>query len=332
MRAELESFKKALPEGYPFLHVIADVERPVDLKQALRGDPYNLGDPVPRRFLSALSEGELISLRTGSGRLELAEAIANPRNPLTARVMVNRIWQHHFGEGIVRTLSNFGKIGDRPSHPELLDYLATRFVESGWSIKAMHREIMLSSAYGLSSESSAENVAVDPDNRLFWRANRRRMEIEAIRDSILYVSGKLDLTMGGPPFEWEKGSDRRTVYGKISRHRLERMLTLFDFPAPDITCEQRVATNVAPQKLFFLNSDLVTEQARNLSERLHREAPDDPARVRRAYRLLYGREVSGPELRKALTFLGGGEPDGADLAWGRYAQVLLSSNEFSFLD
>jgi hypothetical protein len=331
MRAELAALKKALPEKYPYLHVIADVENTVDLKQALRGDPYNLGDPISRHFLTILSNGNPVPLRTGSGRLELAEVIASPQNPLTARVMVNRIWQHHFGTGIVRTPSNFGKIGDRPSHPELLDYLATRFVESGWSIKAMHREIMLSATYALSDDNSPEDAAADPDNRLFWRANRERLDVEALRDSILFVAGKLDLTMGGPAFDWDKGSNRRTIYGKVSRQRMERMLTLFDFPSPDITCEQRIATNVPPQKLFFLNSDLVREGAQELTANVLAQ-PDDAARIRQVYLRLYGREVRPFELQRGLEFLRAAEAGGLDLAWQRYAQVLISSNEFSFID
>ena len=331
MRAELKSLKSDLPERYPFLHVIADIDNPADLKQALRGDPYNLGDPVPRRFLSILSDGAPAPFHNGSGRLELAEAIANPGNPLTARVMVNRIWQHHFGSGIVRTPSNFGLVGDRPSHPELLDYLASRFVETHWSVKAMHREMMLSAAYALSSETSAENAATDPENRFFWRGNRRRLDVEALRDNILFVAGKLDLRLGGPAFGWDKPSARRTLYGKVSRFRLDRMLSLFDFPDSNATSEQRVATNVPPQKLFFLNSELVTETAKALSARLHEEAPEDAARVERAYQLLFGRAPSAYEKERGTAFLSGA---GADLsiAWQQYAQMLLSSNEFSFVD
>jgi hypothetical protein len=264
--------------------------------------------------------------------MELANAIADPRNPLTARVMVNRIWQHHFGAGIVRTPSNFGKVGSRPTHPELLDYLAAKFVESGWSVKAIHREIMLSSVYALSSDSAAANEAADPDNSLLWRANRRRLEVEALRDSLLFVSGKLDLTLGGPSFEWDKGSNRRTVYGKISRLRPERMLTLFDFPVPDMTSEQRASTNVPPQRLFFLNSDLVAQAARDLSARLREDVLGDTPRIRRAYKLLFGREASALELEKGLAFLHADEPADANSVWQRYTQVLLSSNEFSFLD
>jgi hypothetical protein len=330
MRRKLEALKKALPERYPFLHTVSDVDRPMDLKQALRGDPYNLGDAIPRHFLSILSNGDPQLLGNGSGRLELAEAIASPRNPLTARVMVNRIWQHHFGAGIVRTPSNFGKIGDRPSNPELLDYLATKFVESGWSIKAMHREMMLSAAYALSTQNVSFNAAVDPDNRMFWRANRTRLDAEALRDSILYVCGDLNLTAGGPAFDWGKDSLRRTVYGKVSRQKLERMLTLFDFPSPDITSEQRVTTNVPPQKLFFLNSDLMLHSAANLAKRVGQFSGNDTARIQYLYRLLYSRNGTPSELAKGMSFLDR-SPD-RSLGWQRYAQVLLSSNEFIFVE
>ncbi len=308
---KLESLKKAVP-GH---HLPGCWEHPLDLKQALRGDPYNLGDPVPRHFLRVLSDGPPVSLQTGSGRLELANAIADPRNPLTARVMVNRIWQHHFGAGIVRTPSNFGQVGSRPSHPELLDYLAIKFVESGWSVKAIHREIMLSSVYALSSGNLAENETADPDNTLFWHANRQRLDVEAMRDSILSVSGKLDLTVGGPPFEWDKGIDRRTIYGKVSRIQMERMLTLFDFPTPDMTSEQRPTTNVPPQRLFFLNSDLVTTAARDLAARLRREAPATRFASTMPYKLLYSAMSANPSCKKALpSFLRLVQPAGDELS------------------
>lgn len=334
LRAELKWLKAAMPEHYPFLHTIADVQTPVDLKLHLRGDPYNLGDAIPRQFLAILSDPQPTPFRHGSGRLELAEAIANPRNPLTARVMVNRVWQHHFGQGIVRTPSNFGKVGDRPSHPELLDYLATRFVENNWSVKALHREIMLSATYALSSDYSATNFAQDPENRLFWRANRRRLDIEALRDALLFVAGNLDLTAGGTPQEWNDKNKRRTVYGKVSRHKLERMLSLFDFPDPMITCEQRASTNVPLQRLFFLNSELMTEEAKVLAGRLKTDAPDNSARIQTAYRMLFGRKASESEVRTGVEFLRAAtEEDGSpEMAWQQYAQVLLGSNEFSFVD
>ena len=199
---------------------------------------------------------------------ELAEAIASPANPLTARVIVNRVWQHHFGYGLVRTPSNFGSQGDRPSHPELLDYLAARFVREGWSLKKLHREIMLTAVYALSDDHSDRDYAEDPDNRLLWRYNRRRLDAESLRDSLLYVSGKLDLQAGGPAVRLDKENNRRTVYAYISRRQLDPMLALFDFPNPNNTSEQRLQTTVPLQKLFFMNSPFVIDQSTALAAAL----------------------------------------------------------------
>jgi hypothetical protein len=210
--------------------------------------------------------------------------------------------------------------------------LASRFVEQHWSIKAMHREIMLSAAYALGNGSSAGAAATDPDNRLLWHSNLRRLDVEALRDSILFVASKLDPAVGGPAFAWEKPVSRRTVYGKISRFRLDRMLSLFDFPDPNITCEQRASSNVPPQKLFFLNSELVRDAAKALSARLHAETPDDPARIERAYQLLFARAPSAYEKRRGIAFLAAGGRGDPSAVWQQYAQMLLSSNEFSFLD
>ena len=205
---------------------------------------------MPRHLPSILCEGAPKPFTNGSGRLELADGIADPANPLTARVMVNRIWQHHFGRGIVETPSNFGNMGGRPSNQELLDYLAARFVENGWSVKAMHREIMLSAVYGMSSQDIPANSAVDPDDRLLWRANWQRMDAETLRDSLLFVSGNLDLQAGGPPAALDDKNKRRAVYGFVSRRKLDSMLALFDFPNPNNTSEQRVVTNVPLQRLL----------------------------------------------------------------------------------
>ena len=353
LRAELETLKKTSPPPYPFLHALADSPKPANLRIHLRGSPYSLGEEVPRRFIAALSEGEPPLFRSGSGRLELAEAIA--RHPLTARVMVNRLWQHHFGYGIVRTASNFGRLGERPSHPELLEYLTSRFIESGYSTKALHREIMLSATYQLGSDDSPENYTVDPDNRFLWRASRRRLDVEALRDSLLYVTGNLDLAVGGPSADLNDANKRRTVYGKVSRHQLSSLLALFDFPPPSITSEQRNITDVPLQRLFFLNSDFVWQQAGLLVDRLNTEAePDDSTKIRRAYRLLFGREPKEKEVRLGLEFLrevrtepagkgpvvaGTPKPPSTQAdsgerpsAWQQYAQVLLSSNEFMFLN
>jgi mono/diheme cytochrome c family protein len=326
MRDRLKELKAELPPQYPALHGIEDVQKLKTQHIYLRGNHDSLGAEAPPRFLAILSQEPRPKFTHGSGRLDLAEAIADPRNPLTARVMVNRIWQHHFGQGLVRTASNFGQLGDRPSHPELLDYLAARFVENHWSVKAMHREIMLSAAYQLSADYSAKDYAADPENRLVWRANRRRLDIEALRDTLLFVSGDLDLTAGGPPARFDTDNKRRTVYGLVSRRKLDTMLALFDFPNPNGTSEQRLATNVPLQRLFFMNGDLVTRESKDLAQRLSAESGDQ-ARIRMAYRLLFDRPPTREELKLGLAFL---RQSGDALP--QYAQVLLSSNELNFVE
>jgi Protein of unknown function (DUF1553) len=240
-------------------------------------------------------------------------------------VIVNRVWHHHFGAGLVRSLSNFGEVGDRPSHPELLDYLAARLIENRWSLKQLHREILLSATYGLSGEFRQANFNADPENRLLWRANRRRLDIESLRDALLFVAGTLDHKAGGPPEDW-KMSKRRSVYNRISRFRLERTLSLFDFPDPTISAEQRASTNTPLQRLFFLNSDLVHDVAKSLAGRIETTARSEPERIDFAYALLFGRQPDDEERRMAAEFLTGGG------TWREYAHVLVSTNEFQFLD
>jgi mono/diheme cytochrome c family protein len=322
MRKEQAEMKKALPAQYPFLQTIKESANPRDIRVAIRGDANNRGEVAPRHAPSIVCEGEPKVFTKGSGRLDLAEAIADPANPLTARVMANRIWQHHFGRGIVETPSNFGNNGAQPSNPELLDYLAARLVESGWSMKALHREILLSAVYALSSEDVAANSAVDPDNRMLWRANWQRMDAETLRDSLLFVAGNLDLTAGGPPVKFDDKNKRRAVYGFVSRRKLDPMLALFDFPNPNSTSEQRVVTNVPLQRLFLMNSSFVETQAAGLAKRL---SGQDAERVRQAYRLLFGRAPSEEESRLGVAFA-------ATSGWTEYARVLLNSNEFEWVN
>jgi hypothetical protein len=347
LRARLAELKKTLPPQYPFLHTIKDKKEPADSKVYIRGDEKNQGEIAPRRFLSVLSGGEPEPFRNGSGRLELAERIASAANPLFARVMVNRIWQHHFGEGLVRTPSNFGQLGERPTHPELLDYLAARFVEHKWSIKAMHREIMLSAAYQRSSEVSAANLAVDPANRLLWRSNLQpRLDVESLRDALLAVSGELDQSIGGPPLALDENNRRRTVYALVNRTKPDAELAMFDFPNPNSTNDQRMVTVGPMLRLFFMNSRFVASRARVLAGRLATEGEDDPARITRAYLLLYGREPDAREIEMGLGFLKGAPAGGQEThggassaagdstrqrehAWPQYVQVLLASAEFS---
>lgn len=325
LKAEIAKRKQELPEKFPFLYTIKNIDKPEVQRVHIRGDQSNLGEAVPPRFLSILSPGEPQPFKRGPGRLELAEAIASPSNPLTSRVMVNRIWLGHFGEGIVRTPSNFGQLGHRPTHPELLDYLAARFIEQDWSIKAMHREIMLSATYALSAEASAEAATIDPDNSLFWRANVRRLDAESLRDSLLFASGKLDLTPGGAGQKFDGQNNKRTVYGYISRKRLDPVLALFDFPNPNATSEQRILTNVPLQGLFFLNSEIMAAQAEALAAKYINTDPK--AGVKALYRSLFGRQPRADELRVGIEFLSGPRQK----QWEQYISVLLSSQEFVFL-
>ena len=255
--------------------------------------------------------------------------------------MVNRVWQHHFGKGLVRTPSNFGALGERPTHPELLDHLATRFVASGWSLKNLHREIMLSAVYQLSSEFGVRNSeltpnALDPENRLLCRANRRRLEVESWRDAMLAVSGKLDGTVGGPSSDLTAPDNRRrTLYGVVSRHELNPLLRLFDFPDPNITSDERTVTTVPLQQLFVLNSEFLIGNAKALAARLASAASDDPGRIRHAFSLLYARPATEREVQLGLSFLNAGRSSQAGTAlsrWEQYAQVLLSANEFMYVD
>ncbi len=342
LRAELASLKTASPPPPPVFHGLADSESIANLKIHIRGNPENLGEEAPRAFLSILSDGQPAPFQQGSGRLELARAIVARDNPLTPRVMVNRIWEHHFGRGLVATPSNFGTLGEPPSHPELLDYLASRFVALGWSLKAIHREILLSQTYQLSSRIDPLNQQNDADNRLLWRMNRRRLEVEAWRDAMLAVSGNLDLSLGGPSQQLTSPTNhRRTFYAAISRHELDSLLRLFDFPDPNITCDRRTETAVPLQQLFVLNSDFMVEQARSLAKRLTADPVEpDPSRIRRAYSLLYGRPAGEDEVRWGVEFVspkgsspGSPDPGSSALsAWEQYAQTLLGANEFTFVD
>jgi hypothetical protein len=325
MRTRLAGLEASLPVQYPFLHAIRDVERPANVRIQIRGEETNLGDEAPRRFLRILCKGEPEVFTKGSGRLELAESIVNSNNPLTARVIVNRIWEMDFGQGIVRSSSNFGQLGDRPSNPDLLNYLAASFVENHWSIKALQRQILLSATYQLSTDQVEPNVTVEPDNRLFWRANmKQRLEIEALRDGILAVSGNLDLNIGGPAGKLTNDFKRRTLYGLVSRNKLDPTLELFDFPNPNNTTERRSVTVGPLQRLYFMNSSFIAEQSKAFAKRLSAEASSDEARIVLAYRLLYGRRPEASEIELGLNYL-----QQTNEAWPRYAQALLSSSEFS---
>jgi len=332
MRTQLTKLEKALPQPYPFLHGLRDSAKPKDLHIAIRGDKKNQGKVAPRRFLHILSQGEPQRFTQGSGRLELAKAIVDARNPLTARVIVNRVWQYHFGYGLVKTPSNFGQLGARPTHPELLDHLSRSFMENGWSIKWLHRQIMLSATYQLSSRLNLENFERDPENQFYWRASlRTRLDAEVLRDSMLAVSGLLDSMIGGVPIALDQDNHRRTIYGLVSRTEPDRTLTLFDFPDPNSTRAKRAVTLGPMQRLYFLNNTFVLTQAKALATRLEEESRGDnkQARIKRAYQLLFGRLPTKSEIVLGLEFLSTEEQNDNSNTWSQYSQALLASSEFS---
>ena len=358
---------KLRQETRPILDEIDKYPLPMDLAMAvreakqiddcevyIRGDAKDLGPKVPRGFVQVESlPGEKLEIPNGeSGRLQLAQWIARRENPLTARVAVNRIWEHLFGRGIVPTVDNFGKMGEQPSNQELIDYLAVRFVEQGWSTKKMIREIVLTRAYHLSSVNNAGDAKIDPDNKLFWRMNRQRLEVEAIRDSLLMLGGKLDLQRpeASPVLGYKRGidigrakgrgmamgdfafeTDKRTIYVPIVRNNLSPMFEVFDFPEPSETKGRRDVTTVPTQALFMMNSPFVMAQAKNAAKRLLDLAlASDDARIRRVYLEALGRSPTAVEVKKSSDYIQSLSETPAVDAWGRFYQALFQSAEFRY--
>jgi hypothetical protein len=366
LREKVAKLRETMPPAPEYAMVLEDGKEPRNAKVFIRGNPRNPGEEAPRQFLQIIAGEKRQPFKDGSGRLELARAITDPKNPLTSRLLVNRVWLHHFGEGLVRTPGDFGMRSDPPTHPELLDYLATRFVEQGWSIKKLHRLIMLSSTYQMTSDLSPRSEKIDPENRLLWRMNRQRLELEELRDSLLAVSGRLDLKMGGPAVEITTAPfpPRRTVYGFIDRQNLQGLFRTFDFASPDTTNSQRYRTTIPQQALFMLNSPFVVEQVRALAARPDLLAYKEPERrINYLYRLLFGRLPTTDERALGLRFVDAADkapssevtqaslPAGAAPAsvkpaadkkpavelkplspWEQYVQVLLMTNEFTFVD
>ncbi|HWC90529.1 MAG TPA: DUF1549 domain-containing protein [Pirellulales bacterium] len=341
LTAEIDQLKRKAPDKYPFVHTLAD-RGSEDMHVAIRGNLQRPGPIAPRRFLHIIAGDDPPRFTRGSGRLDLADALVNPQNPLTARVMVNRVWQQYFGTGLVRTASNFGTLGEKPSHLELLDWLAARFrgTSAGdyrWSLKQLHRAIVLSATYQMSSAADERALAVDGDNRLLWRMSPRRLDVEAWRDALLKATGELDPALGGPSIRDIGGSRRRTLYAAVSRNGDEfssdTFLRLFDFPVPRATSEGRAASIVPQQSLFMMNSSFMAARAKALSTRLASEASDQSSRIRRAYLLLYGRPATAEELELGLAFLDSPPADDDRLSvWEQYAQVLLSASELMYLE
>lgn len=323
--------------------VLADLPEPYQPHVFKRGNPSRPTDAVPRAFVRVLSGDAPRVFEQGSGRLELARAIVDPTNPLTARVFVNRVWMHHFGEPLVATTTDFGVRSTPPTHPELLDWLASEFIRSGWSVKHLHRVMLYSDAYQQTtvlSPSPAQAVeSVDPENRLLAHFARRRLDFEAMRDSLLFISGRLDLTGGGPSIDLTTDplSRRRTVYSLINRQDLPGMFRAFDFAIPDQCAERRPRTTVPQQALFAMNSPFVMEQARAVTTLPEITAAAEPEqRVEALFGRVLGRLPTEREVNSSIRFVQNAEresvPENGLTAWEQLAQVLLMCNEAMFLD
>jgi hypothetical protein len=357
LRRELGEVVKAGAQ-VPTAYAVVDDDEPKDAFVQLRGEPDKRGDKVRRGFPQVLGGQTLGDDAKSSGRLELARWLTDPSNPLTARVMVNRIWQYHFGDGLVRTPSDFGARGRRPTHPQLLDYLARRFVESGWSIKRMHRLIMLSGTYQLSSKLDEASATADAENELWGRFNRRRLDAEIVRDAMLAASGELDRAVAPGPhpfppmqkwrftqhnaFEAVYPSRHRSVYLMTQRIRKHPFLEVFDGADPNISTARRLASTTPIQALLLMNDPFVHEQSEKLATRLINSTGDDAGRVELAYRLALGRKPGADELTAATTYLASARVDLQQsgtpsdqierAALASVARVLFASNEFVYID
>ena len=312
------------------LHIVRD-SNPHDIEVMIRGDAAKKGPKVERHFLTALCVDSPARLQNGSGRLDLANSIVNRDNPLAARVIVNRVWGQFFKSGLVKTMSNFGTLGERPTHPELLDDLSVRFMENGWSLKWLMREIVMSSTYRQTSHASEDGLRVDPENRLLGRMPRRRLSVEAWRDAVLACSGELEPRVYGESLDpMNLDAKRRTIYAEISRLELNKLLALFDFPDPNTHNPQRNETTTPLQKLFVLNSPFMIRRSTKLRDMVTVEAGNDsPLRIMLLYRQLFGRAPTSEEQQLAYEFL---SDNPTPERWTEYAHALLASNEFLILD
>jgi hypothetical protein len=356
-KAQIDQLDATHPGAPLRAMALVDSPLPKNSHVFIRGDANRLGDEVPRQFLTILSGNHPNPFTQGSGRLELARSIASRENPLTARVMVNRIWLHHFGDGFVPSPDDFGLRSDPPSHPELLDYLAWRFVEESWSIKKLHRLLMLSSVYQQASDNQQRNETLDPGNRLLSKMNRIRLDFESLRDTLVFVTGKLDPASGGRPVallnqeHTDSYSKRRTVYGVIDRNDVPSLFRHFDFANPDLSTAQRETTSVPQQALFFFNDPFVMQQACSLAARADFQLFDSTAqRIQYVYQQLFQRNPTAVEIELASHFLaaeklaasaqtenstiGPGSRSGLRplRPWEQLIQVLLMSDELMFVD
>ena len=348
-----ESAMIVLPDGPNRTKIEYKPSEPQDVAMQIRGNAANPGAVVSRRFVTVLSPNEPAPFKNGSGRLELANAIVTDAAPLAARVIVNRIWAHHFGRGLVATPSNFGTQGEKPTHPELLDDLAARFIEHGWSLKWLHREIVLSATFRqksgewrvVSGEVKAENsplatnnsqLSRDPENLWLSRMPVRKLDVEAWRDAMFVATGELDRRVGGAPQELSESANvRRTVYGLVRRRELSDLLRLHDFPDPVAHSGSRMPTTTPLQQLFVLNSSFMQARAEALSRFVQAERPSDlVTQVALAHERLFSRAALADEISTGVEFLKSSQVEGVtlDAAWRQYAQALLASNELQFVD
>jgi mono/diheme cytochrome c family protein len=340
LERELDERRKQLPKRPKALTVVERKEI-TDAPVHIRGSVHTLGEVVPRGFLQVVAPTANGLLPANeSGRRQLAEWVASPDNPLTARVMANRIWHWLLGEGLVRTVDNFGTTGELPSHPELLDHLAARFVAEGWSVKRLVRNIVLSDTYRRSSEACEAGMRVDPENRLLWRANRKRLEAECLRDAMLLVAGRLDPTQGGPTLPTDLAADfgyldrstRRSVYVPVLRNSMCELLEVFDFPDSSMVVGSRNRSTVATQALFMMNDPFVHEQARAAARQLVASRPaDDRDAITIAFRQALGRAPSDPEIALAERVLGENNQS-RELAWANLYHMLFASVDFRYRD
>ena len=356
LETQVVDLKEKRPTRPQYAMSARDRKKPADTTIAIRGDFREKGDVVPRGFLGLIKMEDTPKIKAShSGRLELAEWIVSDNNPLTARVMVNRIWHHLFGRGLVPSVDNFGLIGKQPSHPQLLDALALRCVKEGWSTKQMIRTIMLSRVYQLSSAPSVENMKIDPNNRLLWRATPRRLEAEAIRDAILTVSGQLNLdrpeastvtplgdtlVRGIATTKLQPPSNYRSIYLPVVRDYVPELFDLFDFPSPSLVSGRRAITNVPSQALYLRNSKFISEQAKHAAQRLlaSKQADDDTAKIELAMRWALARSATKAEREGALKLIEqvrkSGDPQNSELetnAWAAWFHTLFMTAEFRFL-
>ena len=348
VRAKRARFAASFPD-LEIAYALADGKgHDVHLQKA--GEPKDPGELVPRRFLQVLGGQKLPAGEKGSGRLHLAHWIADPKNPLTARVMVNRIWLHHFGEGLVSSASDFGVRGSVPSHPALLDHLAASFIESGWSVKAMHRQILTSQAYRRSSSDFVPNSEIDPENRSLWRFNRRRLDAEQLRDSILHFSAALDLAPGErhpfphrltyfyrqhDPFQEFYESNKRSIYLMQQRIQKSPWLDLFDGPDGNTPVEERNESTTPLQALYFMNSEFAHEQADRIATRLLAEHQSFATRLSWAYHAIFNRPPSAEDSARSRAHLASVRnslSQSDQRAWSGLIRGMISSNEFMFVD